>query len=140
MAARALFLRSSTLKRSIRAAASNPDEARLCGISARYVSMVTWALAGGLSAITAIIDAPSQSSVASAALGPDLLFLALGAAALAAFSSIPLAMAGGVVIGVAQQLTLVFVVVVAIVMARGRAIGHVFAATGPAVEERAPLG
>lgn len=151
VAALAVFLRSSALGRAIRAAASNPDEARLCGISARYVSMVTWALAGGLSALTAIIDAPSQSSIASAALGPDLLFLALGAAALAAFSSIPLALAGGIVLGVAQQLTLaatssssdaevvVFLVVVAIVVARGKAIGHVFAATGAPVEERAPL-
>ncbi|HET6916057.1 MAG TPA: branched-chain amino acid ABC transporter permease/ATP-binding protein [Acidimicrobiales bacterium] len=147
----ALFLRGTGLGRSIRAAASNPDEARLCGISTRFVSMVTWALAGGLSALTAIIVAPGQSSTAAAGLGPDLLFLALGAAALAAFSSIPLAMVGGILIGVAQQLTLaatskpsdaelvVFLLVVAIVILRGRAIGHVFAVTGAAVEERAPL-
>ncbi|HET6873848.1 MAG TPA: ATP-binding cassette domain-containing protein [Acidimicrobiales bacterium] len=147
----ALFLRSTRLGRSIRAAASNPDEARLCGISARYVSMVTWAIAGGLSALTAIIDAPSQAATAAAGLGPNLLFLALGGAALAAFSSIPLAMVGGVLIGVAQQLTLaatssgpesdliVFLVVVAIVLLRGGAIGHVFAVTGSPVEERAPL-
>lgn len=147
----AVFLRATTLGRSIRAAATNPDEARLCGISTRFVSMVTWALAGGLSALTAIIVAPGQSATAAAGLGPNLLFLALGAAALAAFSSIPLAMAGGVLIGVAQQLTLaatskssdaelvVLLVVVAIVILRGRAIGHVFAVTGAAVEERAPL-
>lgn len=147
----AIFLRSTTLGRSIRAAASNPDAARLCGISARHVSMVTWALAGGLSALTAIIQAPNQSATAAATLGPDLLFLALGAAALAAFSSIPLAMVGGILIGLAQQLTLaatsnasdaelvVFLLVVAIVIVRGRAIGDVFAATGAAVEERSPL-
>ena len=147
----AVFLRSTKLGRSIRAAASNPDEARLCGISARYVSMVTWALAGGLSAVTAIIEAPNQSATATATLGPFLLFLALGAAALAAFTSIPLAMVGGVLIGVAQQLTLaatssssdselvVFLLIVAIVLVRGKAIGQVFAATGAAVEERAPL-
>ena len=151
VASLAAFLRFTTLGRSIRAAATNPDEARLCGISARYVSMVTWALAGGLAALTAIIEAPGQSTLAAATLGPDLLFIALGAAALAAFSSIPLALAGGVLIGVAQQLTLaatssagdaelvVFVLIVAIVVLRGRAIGHVFAVTGPAVEERAPL-
>ncbi|HZP16038.1 MAG TPA: branched-chain amino acid ABC transporter permease, partial [Nocardioides sp.] len=88
----AVFLRSTALGRSIRAAASNPDEARLCGISTDRVSMVTWALAGGLSALTAIISAPNLSVTASAALGPNLLFLGLGAAALAAFSSISLAL------------------------------------------------
>ena len=147
----AAFLRSTTLGRSIRAAASNPDAARLCGISTDRVSMVTWALAGGLSALTAIISAPGQSIIATAGLGPSLLFLALGAAALAAFSSISLALVGGVLIGVAQQLTLaatssssdaelvVFLLVIAIVVVRGRAIGHVFAVTGAAVGERAPL-
>jgi ABC-type branched-subunit amino acid transport system ATPase component/branched-subunit amino acid ABC-type transport system permease component len=147
----AIFLRSTRLGRSIRAAASNPDEARLCGISARHVSMVTWAIAGGLSALTAIIDAPTLPATASATLGPSLLFLALGGAALAAFSSIPLAMAGGILIGVAQQLTLaetssssdaelvVFLLVVAIVLIRGTSIGHVFATSGAPVEERAPL-
>ena len=147
----AAFLRSTTLGRSIRAAASNPDAARLCGISTDRVSMVTWALAGGLSALTAIISAPGQSVIATAGLGPNLLFLALGAAALAAFSSISLALVGGVLIGLAQQLTLaatssssdaelvVFLLVIAIVVVRGRAIGHVFAVTGAAVAERTPL-
>jgi ABC-type branched-subunit amino acid transport system ATPase component/branched-subunit amino acid ABC-type transport system permease component len=147
----AMFLRSTKLGRSIRAAASNPDEARLCGISARYVSMVTWAIAGGLSAVTAIIQGPSLTAAASATLGPYLLFLALGAAAFAAFTSIPLAMAGGVVIGVVQQLAsaathtpsdgelAAFLVIVAMILLRGRAIGHAFAVTGAPVEERAPL-
>ncbi|MHB8661070.1 MAG: ABC transporter permease subunit [Acidimicrobiales bacterium] len=147
----ALFLRSTKLGRSIRAAAANPDEARLCGISARYVSMVTWAIAGGLSAVTAIIQGPNLTVAASATLGPYLLFLALGAAAFAAFTSIPLAMAGGVLIGVAQQLTsgvthtpsdgelAAFLVIIAMIVLRGKAIGHVFAVTGAPVEERAPL-
>ena len=150
VAALAVFLRSTHLGRSIRAAAANPDEARLCGISARYVSMVTWAIAGGLAALTAVIQAPTQSATASATLGPYLLFFALGSAAFGAFTSIPLAMAGGIGIGVVQLLTnaatnatdgelAAFVAVVGIVIVRGRAIGQVFAVTGAPVEERAPL-
>ena len=147
----AAFLRLTVLGKSIRAAASNPDAARLSGVSIRKVSMVVWALAGGLSALAAILQAPSQSTFEAATLGPDLLFLALGAAALAAFTSISLAMVGGVAIGLADQLTfaasksaseaelVVFLLVVAIVLIRGRAIGRVFAVSGAALDGRPPL-
>jgi ABC-type branched-subunit amino acid transport system ATPase component/ABC-type branched-subunit amino acid transport system permease subunit len=146
-----VFLRSTMMGKSIRAAASNPDAARLAGVSIRRVSMVVWAIAGGLSAITAILQAPTQSSYVASSLGPNLLLLALGAAALGAFTSISLAMAGGILIGVLQQVTLaqtsnaaeaellVFALIVAIVLIRGRAIGSVFAASGAAVEDRPPV-
>src|SRR6266542_2454916 len=51
------------LGKMIRGAASNPDAARLCGISIRRVSAVTWGIAGALSAVTAVLLAPSQASV-----------------------------------------------------------------------------
>src|SRR5438128_2234099 len=44
----AAFLRYSLLGKMIRGAASNPDAARLCGISIRRVSAVTWGIAGAL--------------------------------------------------------------------------------------------
>ncbi|HET6874860.1 MAG TPA: branched-chain amino acid ABC transporter permease, partial [Acidimicrobiales bacterium] len=147
----AAFLRYTTLGKSIRAAASNPDEARVCGISIRRVSAVTWALAGGLSAVTAILQAPSQTQFDAASLGPDLLLLALGAAAVGAFVSIPGALAGGLIIGLAEQLTLAatssggdaLLVVVGVILAtlliRGRAIGKVFEATGSILDDRRPV-
>lgn len=64
----AAFLRLTVLGKSIRAAASNPDAARLSGVSIRKVSMVVWALAGGLSALAAILQAPSQSTFEAARL------------------------------------------------------------------------
>ena len=151
VAALGLFLRYSLLGKTMRAAASNPEEARLCGVSTRRVSLITWAIAGGISAIAGILQAPTQSAFDAAALGPYLLLLSLGAAALGAFVSIPMALAGGVLIGLVDQLVLaatsnggdgelaVFAVVVAIVLARGPAIGRVFAAGGTVAEDRPPL-
>jgi len=148
----ALVLRFSTLGKMIRAAASNHDSARLCGISPTLVSGITWGVAGGLSAVTAVLLSPSQAGQFSAStLGPDLLFLALGAAAFGAFVSIPLALLGGLVIGLAQQVTLsvtsnggtgtlvVFIVILGVVLVRGRAIAAAFATGGAASEDRPPV-
>ena len=146
-----LFLRYSLLGKTMRAAASNPDEVRLCGASTRRISIITWAIAGAVSAIAGILQAPTQSVFDAAALGPYLLLLSLGAAALGAFVSIPMALAGGLLIGVADQLVLaatsnagdgelaVFALIVAIVLVRGPAIGRVFSAGGSVAEDRRPL-
>jgi ABC-type branched-subunit amino acid transport system ATPase component/ABC-type branched-subunit amino acid transport system permease subunit len=151
VAALGLFLRYSMLGKTMRAAASNAAEARLCGVSIRRVSIITWAIAGGVSAIAGILQAPTQGAFDAAALGPHLLLLSLGAAALGAFVSLPVALAGGVLIGVVQQLVLgatsnagsgevaVFALVIAIVLLRGPAIGRVFSAGGAVAEDRPPL-
>ena len=102
VAALALFLRYSLMGKMIRGAASNPEEARLCGISIGRVSAVTWAIAGGLSAVTAVLLAPSQGSFDSAQLGPDLLLRSLGAAAVGGFVSVPAACVGGVGLGLVE--------------------------------------
>ena len=152
VAALAAFLRYSMTGKMIRAMASNRDSARLCGVSPGVVSAVTWGLAGLLSTITAILVAPSQfGQFDSSSLGPDQLFLALGAAAFGAFVSIPLTLAGGLLLGIANQLTLgatsnggtaevvVFVIVLAVIFVRGRAIGAVFSVHGAVLNDQAPL-
>jgi ABC-type branched-subunit amino acid transport system ATPase component/ABC-type branched-subunit amino acid transport system permease subunit len=143
----AAFMRYSLLGKQIRAAANNPDAARLAGISVRRVSAVTWALAGGFSAISAILQAPTQASFNVASLGPNLLMLTLGAAAFGAFVSLPGALGGGLLLGVVSQEVsastsnaskaelAVFVVILAIVFVRGRAIGRVFETSGSAVDD-----
>jgi ABC-type branched-subunit amino acid transport system ATPase component/ABC-type branched-subunit amino acid transport system permease subunit len=130
----ALFLRYSALGKSIRAAASNPESARLCGISVDRVNAVTWVIAGVLSAVTAILIAPGQTAFSAAALGPGLLLRSLGAAALGGFVSIPAALVGGVSIGVIEQVILattergstaelsVFITVMLVLLVRGRTI------------------
>src|SRR5438270_545142 len=147
VAALAAFMRYSVLGKQIRAAANNPDAARLSGISVRRVSAVTWALAGGFSAVSAVLQAPTQPSFNVASLGPTLLMLTLGAAAFGAFVSLPLALAGGILLGLVSQLVsattsnasmaelAVFLLIMAIVLVRGRAIGRVFETSGAAVED-----
>jgi ABC-type branched-subunit amino acid transport system ATPase component/branched-subunit amino acid ABC-type transport system permease component len=150
----AVFLRFTLLGTMIRAAASNPDAARLSGVSVAKVSAITWGIAGGLSAVAAILQSPSFGSngaAAGASLGPLLLLLALGAAAVGAFTSLPGALAGGLLIGLSYQIALgitsnagtselvVFLVIMGIVIVRGGAIGRVFSTAGAIVEDRAPL-
>ena len=147
----AAFLRYSSLGKSIRAAANNPDVARLCGISVSRVSAVTWALAGALSAVSAVLQAPSQPNFNVATLGPYLLMLTLGAAAFGAFVSLPAALGGGIVLGLISQVVsaetsnaseaelAVFAAILLVVLFRGRAIGRAFALGGGVVDARPPL-
>jgi ABC-type branched-subunit amino acid transport system ATPase component/ABC-type branched-subunit amino acid transport system permease subunit len=144
----AAFLRWTSLGKSIRAAASNPDAARLCGISVDRVNAITWALAGALSAVTAVLLAPGQSAFNAEALGPGLLLRALGAAALGGFVSIPAAMVGGVALGVVEHVTMaithrgttaevaVFVAVMVVLFARGRRISAAADGAGDTSEDR----
>jgi ABC-type branched-subunit amino acid transport system ATPase component/ABC-type branched-subunit amino acid transport system permease subunit len=142
----ALFMRYSPLGRQIRAAANNPEAARTCGISVDRISGLTWAMAGGLSAVSAVLQAPTQPNFNVAALGPYLLMLTLGAAAFGAFVSLPAALGGGIVLGVVSQIVTaetsngsdgelaLFVMILLIVLVRGRAIGRVFAMAGGAID------
>ena len=138
----ALFLRYASLGKQIRATANNPDAARLCGISVGKVSALSWGAAGGLSAISAVLQAPTQPSFNVASFGPYLLMLALGAAAFGAFLSLPAALGGGLVLGLVQQVVAaethdagkaelaVFGVMLAVILVRGQAIGRAFASSG----------
>src|SRR5581483_2061471 len=143
----AAFMRYSVLGKQIRAAANNPDAARLSGISVRRVSAITWALAGGFAAVSAVLQAPTQASFNVASLGPNLLLVTLGAAAFGAFVSLPGALLGGLLIGIDNQLVAastssapkaelaVFVLILLIVVIRGKAIGRVFHTSGAATED-----
>jgi ABC-type branched-subunit amino acid transport system ATPase component/ABC-type branched-subunit amino acid transport system permease subunit len=147
----ALFLRYATTGKMIRAAASNVDAARLCGVPVSRVSAVAWAVAGGMSAVAAVVQAPAQGSFSGASLGPELLLRALGAAALGGFTSVPAALVGGIGIGVAEQATLqathkggtadlvVLGVILAILVARGAAISAAVKGEGAAVQDRPPV-
>ena len=147
IAALALFMKYTVFGKQIRAAANNMDAARLCGISVTRVSAITWALAGAFSAVSAVLQAPGQASGNVSALGPKLLMVTLGAAALGAFGSLPGALAGGLLLGVVNQLVAAetssaksailatFITILVIVVVRGRAIARVFDLAGAAVEE-----
>jgi ABC-type branched-subunit amino acid transport system ATPase component/ABC-type branched-subunit amino acid transport system permease subunit len=102
----ALFLKRSRFGLAIRAAAANPEAARMSGISAGRMSSLAWALAGALAAFTAILTAPTQGFTSGDTFGPELLLRAMTAAVIGRMNSLPLAMAGGVVLGIVEQLLL----------------------------------
>src|SRR6266480_1611848 len=146
-----VFLRSTLWGKMIRGAASNPEAARLCGVPIARVSALTWGIAGLLSAITAILLAPSQGAFDAAGLGPELLLLALGAAAVGGFTSVPAACVGGVALGLLQQyvqyvtsdgaeaLLAVFVAILVVFVVRGRKISAASASADAEPVERSPL-
>ncbi|HET6809709.1 MAG TPA: ATP-binding cassette domain-containing protein [Acidimicrobiales bacterium] len=102
----AVFLKRSRFGLAIRAAAANPEAARMSGISAGRMSSLAWAMAGALAAFTAILTAPTQGFTSGDTFGPELLLRAMTAAVIGRMNSLPLAMAGGVVLGIVEQLLL----------------------------------
>ncbi|HVS69007.1 MAG TPA: ATP-binding cassette domain-containing protein [Mycobacteriales bacterium] len=145
----AVFLRFTLLGKQVRAAANNPDAARLCGVPIHRVGAIAWGLAGATSVVSAVLQAPGQSSFHYGSFGPYLLMLTLGAAALGGFVSIPWALGGGVLLGLVNQLVLdhtsdatdaevvLFLLILGIVFVRGRAIARAFDLGGAIAEERA---
>jgi branched-subunit amino acid ABC-type transport system permease component len=91
----AAFLRYSRFGLALRSAAANPEAARMSGVSASRMSTLAWAIAGALSAFTAVLVIPSTGLSAGASFGPGLLLRALVGAVLARMMSLPGAFAGG---------------------------------------------
>ena len=102
----AVFLRWSRFGLALRAAAANPDAARMSGVFASRMSSLAWALAGALSTFTAILVVPTVGLASGASFGPSLLLRALVGAVLARMTNIPGALAGGVVLGVVEGILL----------------------------------
>lgn len=105
-----LFLSRTRLGLAIRASAANADRAELVGISTRRVSTLVWVLAGALSTLTAVLVDPVQGIVVglpSPSLGPSLLLRALAAAMVGGMASVPLALVGGIGVGVLEAVLLV---------------------------------
>src|SRR5947209_5019712 len=102
----AVFLKRSRFGLAIRAAAANPEAARMSGIFASRMSSLSWAIAGALSALTAILTAPTVGFTSGDSFGPALLLRAMTAAVIGRMQSLPLALAGGIGLGVLEQLLL----------------------------------
>lgn len=97
------LLGRSRFGESVRAAVSNPDLARLSGISPKTVSTAVWTIAGFLSATAVILIATESGSTDLVAIGPDTLLRGLTAALVGRMASFPVAVAASVVIGIADQ-------------------------------------
>lgn len=122
---------------SVRAAADNARAASLAGIRVRAVSTQVWILAGVLASVSALLAGPvlnQRASDVSEALGPSLLLYSLTAALVGGMTSFPLAMLGGVLLGVVDRVVLasspqqpgmntlvIFVLLILLVLLRARA-------------------
>ena len=105
----AIFLQRTPWGLAIRASADNRDAAELAAISTRRVSTMVWVLAGLLSTLTAVLVNPLRNSTVGGfmiveSLGPGLLLRALAAALVGRLTSLPLALAGGIGVGVVEAL------------------------------------
>lgn len=100
----AWFLNRTKHGVAVRAAADNPDAARLAGISVKRVSTIVWSLAGALAAVATVLAAPlaGANSASTGELGPTMLLRTFAAAVIGGMASLPLALAAGVGIGVTE--------------------------------------
>ena len=95
---------------------------------------MTWTVAGALSAFTAILNAPGQTSALTQVLSPDLLLFALTAALVGAMVNLTVAFVAGIGVGVlyellqwnitstANQQLVLFIVLLAVLLIRVRAL------------------
>ncbi|KHL15896.1 UNVERIFIED_CONTAM: hypothetical protein LK11_19395 [Mumia flava] len=102
----ALFLRRSKHGLAIRAAADAAETAELEGIRAPRMASFAWAISGGIAALSAILVTPTTAGQSIDTLGPDLLLKGLAGAVIARMSSIPIAFAASIGIGVLEQVLL----------------------------------
>jgi ABC-type branched-subunit amino acid transport system ATPase component/ABC-type branched-subunit amino acid transport system permease subunit len=102
----AALLRWSRFGRALRAAAANPDAARLAGVYAGRTSTMAWMLAGAFAAFTAILLLPTQVIADASAFGPGLMLRALAAAVVARMTNLPVALGVGVLVGIVENLVL----------------------------------
>src|SRR6202044_1196366 len=126
----ALAVRWTSWGLNMRAMSENADSARLSGVWIRRTSTLTWTVAGALSAFTAILNAPNQTSALTQALSPDLLLYALTAALIGAMVNLTVAFIAGIGMGVflellewnipspAKQQLIIFVVVMVVLLVR----------------------
>lgn len=107
----ALFMTRTRFGLMVRMSASNPDTARVFGVSVKRTSTIVWTIAGAFAALTAIMIAPIQGITpgtivrsGAATIGPALLVRALAVGLIARLRSLPLTIVGGVAVGVVEEL------------------------------------
>lgn len=114
MAGLYLLFNHTRVGKAMRAVGMNPKAAQIVGVSLVRIRMAVWGLAGLISAISAILITPKIL------ITPDIghiAILAFAAAIVGGITSIPGAIVGGFIIGVAENLVGLFVSTNAIVVA-----------------------
>ena len=102
-----LLLTRTAAGRSMRAVSENPQLASLAGIDTRAVVRLVWMLGAGLAAIGGVMSGIVVQIRPT--MGLDLLLPLFAAAILGGIGSVPGAMLAGLIIGLAEALTVQFV-------------------------------
>jgi len=97
------FLTRTEAGMAVRGMAENMDRARLLGIPVNRLSLLLWAIAGGLAATTVVLAAPTQGIPFDAGAGPAILLPALAAAVVSGMWSLWRAFLAGIAVGVLDQ-------------------------------------
>ncbi len=103
-----LLLQKTKLGLALRAVASNPESSKLVGISTGTMLMVGWAMSAAIGAVAGSLAA-TQGSGFDTSLMQQVLVYAFAAAALGGFDSPLGAVVGGLIVGVANALTIQYV-------------------------------
>lgn len=93
---------------ALRAVANNPESSRLLGIKVGSMLMLGWGLAAGLGALAGAMVVPTTQALTASSLQSVLVF-AFAAAALGGFDSPLGAVVAGLVVGIAEALTIQYV-------------------------------
>lgn len=123
-----VLLQRTKLGTAMRAMADNKDLARVSGIPTERVVLYTWVIGGGLTGAAGFLLALEQGFL-SLTLGWDLLLLIFAAVILGGIGSVYGAIAGGLVIGIVSQMSLIwlpaeftqvaaFVIMIAVLLVR----------------------
>jgi branched-subunit amino acid ABC-type transport system permease component len=102
-----LFMYRTRMGTEVRAVADVPDLARVSGIDSARVLRVTWGLAGFVTGAAGVLLAAKVSL--TPVLGWNLLLPMFAAATLGGVGSLPGAILGGVMIGVATQIAIIWI-------------------------------
>jgi branched-chain amino acid transport system permease protein len=101
----AWFLLRTDAGIAVRAAAENHDRALLFGIPVRRLATIVWLIAGGLTALAFMLQAPFAGvKPGLASNGPTQLLPLLAAAVVARMESLPVALGAGIGLGIMEQL------------------------------------
>lgn len=103
-----LLLQKTRLGLSLRGVASNPESARLVGIRTGTMLMVGWGLAAAIGALAGSLVA-AQNTGFDTSLMQQVLVYSFAGAALGGFDSPVGAVVGGLVVGIAESLTIQYV-------------------------------
>jgi branched-chain amino acid transport system permease protein len=103
-----VVLQRTKLGLAFRGVAGNPESSRLLGVPVGRILMVGWGLAAAVGAIAGALVVPTTTGLVPSSMQQILVF-AFAAAALGGFDSVFGAVVGGMIVGVADALTIGYV-------------------------------